>query len=242
MDERGLVAFLFHTLLEEEFGSKTSMAEALEIPFRTIQWIFQHLKTAKGASTAYQKLICYCCEQDIDLSDLFRRFKCKRREEGEMDMGIKRVRRICDGDHWDPTEQGIEKVLEVFDLLLRSVCDMCAYRKENGLQSECVVTRFADILAERHNDLHTKEKAIMVNTDSQERIGIVRWMLVEAFTEYFHGNYSDMAIALHLPETEIKRALESGQWRPSAEVFEKLAAYCLQNGISLDGLLSRYIT
>ncbi len=238
MDERDLVAFLFRILLEDEFDSKTSMAEALDVPFRTLQWIFQHLDTAKGASKAFQRLVWYCFEQDIDLTDLFRRFKCRRLEGGEMNMGIRRARRVGDAEREDYADPGLEKVYEVFDQLLRTVCETCAHRQANGLPTDCVVTKMADMLAERHEGMiqTTKEEEAM-GTGS---IGIMRWMLLEAFNRYFQGNHAHMAAALQLPEADVKKALEIEQWRSGTEVFERLAAYCLRNGISLDDLMRRY--
>lgn len=238
MDDRGLVAFLFRTLLEEEFGSKTSMAEALDVPFRTVQWIFQHLETAKGASTAFQRLIGYCYEQDINLADLFHRFKRRSQEEGEMVMGVKRTRRIGVEDQEVYAEAGLENVYEVFDLLLRTVCEACAQRQPGGLQADCVVTRLADTLAIRRAEKGQteKEKEAM----GKGNIGIMRWMLLEAFNQHFQGNHAAMSAALQLPEEDVRKALEIEQWRSGTEVFERLAAYCLGNGISLDDLMRRY--
>ena len=65
-------------------------------------------------------------------------------------------------------------------------------------------------------------------------------MLLEAFNKHFHGNHAAMAMALQLPEPSIHKALEIEQWRSSTEVFERLAAYCLSNGISLDDLMRQY--
>jgi len=238
MDERDLIAYLFCTLLEEEFDSKTSMAEALDVPIRTLQWVFQHLETSKGASTAYQRLIWYCYEQDIDLTDLFRRFKHIRREEGGMDMEVKHVRRASDADQNDHAEAGLDKVYEVFDLLLRMVCETCEKRRADGMQTDCVVTRLADTLAERREArVQTgKEEEVM----GKDGIGIMRWILLEAFNMHFQGNHAAMASALQLPEADVRKALEIEQWRSGTEVFERLAAYCLRNGISLDDLMRRY--
>ena len=238
MDERDLVAFLFRTLLEEEFDSKTGMAEALDVPFRTLQWIFQHLDTAKGSSKAYQRLIWYCCEQDIDLTDLFRRFKHRRLEEGGMNMGVRRVRRMSDQERDDRADIGLKKVYEVFDLLLRTCCETCAERQAGGSATDCGVTHLADTLAKRREEKvqTTKEEEAMGN----DSIGIMRWMLLEAFNRYFQGNHAHMAAALQLPEADVRKALEIEQWRSGTEVFERLAAYCLENGISLDDLMRRY--
>lgn len=238
MDERELVAFLFRTLLEEEFDTKTSMSEALDVPFRTLQWIFQHLDTAKGASKAYQRLIWYCCEQNIDLTDLFRRFKHRRPEEGGMNMGLKRFRRAGDGEWEDHTEPEWEKVYEVFDLLLRTCCEACAERQAGGSPADCIVSRLADTLTKRREDKEqtTKEEEVM----GKGNIGIMRWMLLEAFNRHFQGNHAAMAAALQLPEEDVRKALEIEQWRSGTEVFERLAAYCLGNEISLDDLMRRY--
>jgi hypothetical protein len=65
-------------------------------------------------------------------------------------------------------------------------------------------------------------------------------MLLRALNERFGGNLATMASALQLAENDLKRALEIEQWRSTSAVFEKLGAYCLENGISLDGLMSRY--
>ena len=74
----------------------------------------------------------------------------------------------------------------------------------------------------------------------REGIGFMRWLLLEAFNKHFYGNQAAMAAALQLPEANLKKALEIEQWRSGTEAFERLAAYCLSNGISLDELTQRY--
>jgi hypothetical protein len=155
-----------------------------------------------------------------------------------MNMGAKRVRRMSDQEWEDRADIGLKKVYEVFDLLLRTCCETCAERQAGGSETDCGVTHLVDTLAKRREKKAqtTKEEEAMGN----DSIGIMRWMLLEAFNRYFQGNHAHMAATLQLPEADVKKALEIEQWRSGTEVFERLAAYCLENGISLDDLMRRY--
>ena len=53
MPEKEFIAFLFQTLLKEEFGSKRAMARKLNIQLRTLQENFQHLSVAKGGTVIF---------------------------------------------------------------------------------------------------------------------------------------------------------------------------------------------
>lgn len=73
-DEKSFIAFLFRTLLVEEFGTKKVMADKLDIPLRTLQENYQCLDSAKGGTIAFERLILYCVQNDIDICGLYRRF------------------------------------------------------------------------------------------------------------------------------------------------------------------------
>lgn len=72
--EKSFIAYLFRTLLVEEFGSKKMMAEKLDIPLRTLQENYQCLDSAKGGTIAFERLILYCVQNDIDICGLYKRF------------------------------------------------------------------------------------------------------------------------------------------------------------------------
>ena len=160
MNDRELVAFLFRTMLNEEFGTKTDMAEALDVPYRSLQRIFQHLDTAKGASKAFQRIIWYCYDEDIYLTDLLRQFKRRRLEDGEIEVSVKRVSRIGDEERNDHTEPEMEKVHEVFHLLLRTVCEACVQRLTD-MSADCIVTHIAHALADRRGAKPKKDEAFV---------------------------------------------------------------------------------
>ena len=234
MDERDLVAFLFRTLLEEVFVTKTRMAEALGIPFRTLQWIFQHLGMKKGGSLGFQRLIWYCCEKDVDVTVLFRRYKRRRKIKHQAKAAFSAFgaeARCC-------SEELLDKVYAAFDHLLHTVCLGCVGKSGENGWSACALTRVADALADK--GMIAQYLTREVNTMEENNLGILRWMLLEAFDQYFHSNYAAMAAALQLPEVSIHKALEIEQWRSSTEVFERMVAYCLANGLGLDALIRHY--
>lgn len=72
-EEKDFIAFLFRTLLIEEFGSKRVMAERLEIPLRTLQENIQCLDKAKGGTIAFERLILYCVQNHMDICRLYLR-------------------------------------------------------------------------------------------------------------------------------------------------------------------------
>ena len=73
-EEKDFIAFLFRTLLIEEFGSKRVMAERLEIPLRTLQENIQCLDKAKGGTIAFERLILYCVQNHMDICRLYLRY------------------------------------------------------------------------------------------------------------------------------------------------------------------------
>ena len=73
-EEKDFIAFLFRTLLIEEFGSKRMMAERLEIPLRTLQENIQCLDKAKGGTIAFERLILYCVQNHMDICRLYLRY------------------------------------------------------------------------------------------------------------------------------------------------------------------------
>lgn len=79
-EEKDFVAFLFRILLVEEFGSKRSMAEKLDIPLRTLQENIQCLDKAKGGTIAFEHLILYCVQNHIDICRLYKLY-LKSKEE-----------------------------------------------------------------------------------------------------------------------------------------------------------------
>lgn len=78
--EKSFIAFLFRTLLAEEFGSKKVMAEKLDIPLRTLQENYQCLDSAKGGTIAFERLILYCVQNEIDICSLYKRFVSTTRD------------------------------------------------------------------------------------------------------------------------------------------------------------------
>ncbi len=74
-EDKNFVAFIFRTLLNEEFGNKRTMAQKLDIPLRTLQENFQHLETAKGGTIAFEKLMLYCAQNQIDIGSLYVRYR-----------------------------------------------------------------------------------------------------------------------------------------------------------------------
>lgn len=71
MNEKDFISYLFRTLLIEEFGSKRAMARTLDIPYRTLQENFQFLDYAKGGTVAFERLILYCMEHEINIQALY---------------------------------------------------------------------------------------------------------------------------------------------------------------------------
>ena len=74
MQGQGFVAFLFDTMLQEHFRSKTHMAEALGVQLRTLRRNFQNVEHAKGGRWAFEQLILYCCEKDISINEMYHRY------------------------------------------------------------------------------------------------------------------------------------------------------------------------
>lgn len=74
-EEKSFIAFMFRTLLTEEFGSKRSMSRELGIPLRTLQENFQCLDKAKGGTVAFERLILYCVQHHIDIRTLYLQYK-----------------------------------------------------------------------------------------------------------------------------------------------------------------------
>ena len=79
-EEKSFIAYLFRTLLHEEFGNKRAMAEKLGIPLRTLQENFQCLELGKGGTIAFERLILYCVQNHIDLLQLYKRY-CRSNEQ-----------------------------------------------------------------------------------------------------------------------------------------------------------------
>ncbi|MGM9590719.1 MAG: hypothetical protein ACI3V0_11210 [Faecousia sp.] len=57
------------------------MARKLNIQLRTLQENFQHLSVAKGGTIAFERLILYCVENEIDLQNLFIRYCMTKNNE-----------------------------------------------------------------------------------------------------------------------------------------------------------------
>ena len=74
MKDKEFVAFIFRTMLSEHFHTKAAMARDLGIELRTLRLNFKKLESAKGASNAFERLVVYCCEHNIDILILYRRF------------------------------------------------------------------------------------------------------------------------------------------------------------------------
>ena len=79
-EEKSFIAYLFRTLLHEEFGNKRIMAEKLGIPLRTLQENFQCLELAKGGTIAFERPILYCVQNHLDLRHLYKRY-CQTKEQ-----------------------------------------------------------------------------------------------------------------------------------------------------------------
>jgi hypothetical protein len=176
MNDRDLVAFLFRAMLYGEFGTKTDMAEALNVPHRSLQRIFQRLDTATGATKAFQKLIWYCCDEDIDLTDLFHQFKRYRPEDSEIIMSVKRVSRMSNEKRNDHTDPEMKKLREVFDLLLNTVCNTCTRRLAGTPTADCIVSHIA---RSRANRCRTKRKKDDNEVYEQEGTHLMHWTLLE---------------------------------------------------------------
>lgn len=80
-EEKSFIAYLFRTLLHEEFGNKRIMAEKLGIPLRTLQENFQCLELAKGGTIAFERLILYCVQNHLDLRHLYKRYYQTKEQE-----------------------------------------------------------------------------------------------------------------------------------------------------------------
>lgn len=74
MEEKKFIAFMFRTLLKTTFGNKSKMARTLGLPLRTLQMNFQHLDCAKGPTVAFEKLVYYCVENEIDIASLYQQY------------------------------------------------------------------------------------------------------------------------------------------------------------------------
>ena len=81
MDDKKFIAFFFELMLREHFGTKSKMARELNLQLRTLQMNFQKLDRAKGGNLAFERLVIYCCEHDIDIQQMYNRFI------GKVDVG-----------------------------------------------------------------------------------------------------------------------------------------------------------
>lgn len=71
MTEKRFVAFMLRYMLKEHFGSKRAMARILNMELRTIQINFKNLDVAKGGIVAFERVVLFCCEHDINILDIY---------------------------------------------------------------------------------------------------------------------------------------------------------------------------
>lgn len=83
MEDRDFVTFLFKTMLEEHFRTKGEMARALGVTRRTIQYNCNDSGTMKGAGSALWNLLLYCCKHDINIKELYHRYRMNSSKEGK---------------------------------------------------------------------------------------------------------------------------------------------------------------
>lgn len=84
MKDCGFIVFLFETMLEEVFLTKTNMAEELGVHYRTLQANFQKLGRHKGGCVALQNLFLYCFRNGISVDTLYARYlnQCEGKKGG----------------------------------------------------------------------------------------------------------------------------------------------------------------
>lgn len=75
MDEKKFVAYLFRYMLTETFKTKAAMARALGVSLQTLRLNFKNLDCAKGGTTAFEKLVVYCCLHRIELVTIHDMYK-----------------------------------------------------------------------------------------------------------------------------------------------------------------------
>lgn len=73
-----------------------------------------------------------------------------------------------------------------------------------------------------------------------QKMGILRWSYNSALREYFHSSTEQMADALKVGGATLRKALDIEGADEAVQVFEELARYCMENGLSLDKMLRQY--
>jgi hypothetical protein len=73
-----------------------------------------------------------------------------------------------------------------------------------------------------------------------QKMGILRWSYNNALREFFHSSTEQMADALKVGRATLHKALDIEGADEAVQVFEELARYCMENGLSLDKMLRQY--
>jgi len=73
-----------------------------------------------------------------------------------------------------------------------------------------------------------------------QKTGILRWSYNKALREYFDSSPEQMADVLKVEGATLRKALDIEGAHEAVLVFEQLARYCVENGLSLDKMLRQY--
>lgn len=72
------------------------------------------------------------------------------------------------------------------------------------------------------------------------QMSILRSVLTSALNLYFSSDLQRMSSSIGCTQADLSTALNKDGARKSADVFEKLSSYCIENNLCIDVLLKKF--